>query len=45
MWFINIAPSNVIFKKEQSVSELSLVLLLEIQGYTYVMKVVSKQIS
>ena len=43
MWFADVGPSDVTFKEQLKLSEATLVLLVDVRGYTCVMKVVSSQ--
>ena len=45
MWFTDISPSDVTFKKELGLPDYGEVLLVDIRGYTCVMKVVSQNLS
>lgn len=42
MWFTEITPSDVTFKKELALSDYAEVLLVDIRGHTCVIKVVSQ---
>lgn len=44
MWFTNITPSDVTYKKELGLSDYAEVLLVDIRGHTCVMKVVSQHL-